>query len=428
MDIVTLTTSSVWAQGVNNTNLGVTNLPVRITKVVDDPTEGLKIEAEDYPFGAGCATLYNKGQSAAEVASNPYASPGTSEVVLFEAAGRLVGYAGNQIWMGACGTGKNYGSTNVWVSQDGTNYVQVATLDTPSVLGELAATFPSGSDPDTVNSLVVQLAENCPALVSGTTAAADSDSMLCFVDGEVISYSACAVTGQNSTTMSSYIRRGQLGTPIGSHAVGSLFLRLDGSIAKYVYDPTWQGKTIYFKFQAVNNFGNNPQPLSNLSAVSFNIGSTNSGAIDASTGLVLANSYTVNPSFSLANPTSTTITMSAVTAAFASGTVNYSARTFTIPSPSVATWYYISISDPAQTGESSPTLIATCQTAETQVGLVGNSFIGAIQAIPGGGGTNGINGGWPTSLTLNYTPPLWPIRPRPVGPAPHRGPLPFFSS
>jgi hypothetical protein len=205
---------------------------------------------------------------------------------MFEAAGRIVGFGGNQIWMGASGSGDNYGSTNVWVSQDNVNYVQVASLHTPSVLGELVATFPSSSDPDTTHSLVVQLAENCPALASGTTAAADNDTMLCYVDGEVISYSACALTGQNVYTAGTYIRRGQLGTPISSHAVGSLFLRLDASIFKYTYDPVWQGKTVYFKFQAVNSFGNNPQPLSNLSAVVFNIGSTNSGAIDAETGLV----------------------------------------------------------------------------------------------------------------------------------------------
>ena len=292
MDIVTLTTSSVWAQGVNNTNLGVTNLPVRITKVVDDPTEGLKIEAEDYPFGAGCPTLFNKGISTGTIVSNPYASPGTSEVVLFEAAGRLVGYGGNQIWMGASGTGANYGSTNVWVSQDGTNYVQVATMDTPSTIGELSAIFPTGTDPDTTHSLVVKLAENCPALASGSTEAADNDTMLCFVDGEVISYSACAVTGQNTYTMGTYIRRGQLGTTISAHSIGSLFMRLDASVVKYTYDPTWQGKTIYFKFQAVNNFGNNPQPLSNLTPVTFTIGDTNSGVVDASTGLILTTSLT----------------------------------------------------------------------------------------------------------------------------------------
>ena len=287
MDIVTLTTSSVWAAGVNNTNLGVTNLPIRILKIVDDPVEGLKIEAEDYPFGAGNPTLFNKGQAAGEVVSDTYASPGSSEVVLFEATGRLTGYSGNQIWIGACGTSENYGSTNVWVSQDNTNFVQVEAISQPAVIGDLASAFPAGSDPDTTNSLVVALAENSAALVSGTQAAADNDTMLCYVDGEVISYSAASLTGQNTYTMGSYIRRGQLGTTIGSHAAGSLFMRLDGSIVKYTYDPTWQGKTIYFKFQAVNNFGNNPQPLSSLSSVAFTIGNTNSGAVDASSGLLV---------------------------------------------------------------------------------------------------------------------------------------------
>jgi hypothetical protein len=287
MDLVTLTTSSVWAAGVNNTNLGVTNLPVRILKIVDDPVSGLKIEAEDYPFGAGAATLFNKGQSAAEVISNSYASPGSSEVVLFEATGRLVGFSGNQIWIGACGTSANYGSTNVWVSQDNTNFVQVETINQPAVIGELASAFPAGGDPDTTNSLVVALAENSAALVSGTQVAADNDTMLCYVNGEVISYSAAALTGQNTYTMNGYIRRGQLGTSIGSHAAGSLFMRLDGSIVKFTYDPTWQGKTVFFKFQAVNSFGNNPQPLSSLTSVSFTIGNTNSGAVDASSGLLV---------------------------------------------------------------------------------------------------------------------------------------------
>ncbi|MEO6983326.1 MAG: phage tail protein [Edaphobacter sp.] len=302
MDLVTLTTSSVWAAGLNNEGLGVTNLPVRITKIVDDPIEGLKLTAEDYPFSSGQATLYTKGLSPGEVVSDTYAYPGSSEVVLFEAAGRLTGFSGNQIWIGACGSSEKYGSTNVYVSQDNVNFVLAETINQTAVISSLASTFASGTDPDTTNSLVVALAENSAALSAGTTAAADNDTQLCYVDGEVISYSAAAITGQNTYTMGGHIRRGQLGTTIGSHTAGSLFMRLDGSVVKYTYDPTWQGKTIYFKFQAVNNFGNNPQPLSGLTAVSFTIGDTNSGAVDAASGEVLAamsNNIVPNGSFSM---------------------------------------------------------------------------------------------------------------------------------
>jgi hypothetical protein len=425
MDVVTITTSSVWAQGINNTNLGVTNLPVRITKIVDDPITGLKIEAEDYPFGAGCPTLFNKGQSAGEVVSNAFASPGTSEVVLFEAYGRLVNFGSNQIWLGACGTGENYGATNVWVSQDNVTYIQVATIDTPAVIGELAAIYPSGSDPDTTDNLVVQLVENSAPLASGTTTAADNDSMLVWVGGEVISYSAASVTGQNTYTLGTYIRRGQLGTTISSHAIGSLFMRLDASIFKYTYDPTWQGKTIYFKFQAVNNFGNNPQPLSNLSAVSFTILPTNSGQVSAASGLML---YQNSPQFCLVQSEPNTIAVDGeVTVTFGSNVaVTYNGGAMSIPTPTVPTWYYVCIADPNLTGDVSPyttTLTHSCSTSNANVGQIGWTFIGAIQALPAASWSSGITpnviaGGWPNPLSImTNTPTTWA---RPIGvPARH---------
>jgi hypothetical protein len=301
MDVVTISTTSVWAMGLNNENLGVSDLPVRITKIVDDPVEGLSITAEDYPFGSGQATIYNKQISQAEQVVNTMADPGTSEVVLFEATGRLTGYTGNEIWIGACGTGANYGATNVWVSQDNQTYVKVTQLGTPSIIGRTAATFAAGSDPDTANSLIVQLAENCPPLTAGTTTAADNDTMMCWVDGEVISYSAAALTAQNTYTLGTYIRRGQMGTPISSHAAGSDFLRLDSSVYRYQYDPTWEGKTVYFKFQAVNSFGNNAQPLSNLTATTFTIGTGNTATVDASTGLVFSTNLPPNVAANAAN-------------------------------------------------------------------------------------------------------------------------------
>jgi hypothetical protein len=287
MDVITISTTSAWAVGLNNISLGVSNLPVRISKVVDDPKNGLEITCEDYPWGTHQPTIYNKGISSADVVANAYADPGDAEVVMFEATDRLTGYKGNQIWIGACGTSANYGSTNVWVSQDGSKYLQVGTITSPARLGTVASTFASGSDPDTTNSLVVTLAENCPPLEAGSTTDADLGTTLCFVDGEIISYSAASVTGQNEYTLDTYIRRGQMGSIISTHGSGGLFLRLDQNIFKYTYDPTWAGKTLYFKFQAVNAFGNNPQPLGSLTAVTFTVPGVNPGTIDASSGLVI---------------------------------------------------------------------------------------------------------------------------------------------
>ena len=113
------------------------------------------------------------------------------------------------------------------------------------------------------------------------------------------------------------------------------------------------------------------------------------------------NTYSNNPAIDLSQPTSTSISMGAVAVTFGTATVNYAARTFTIPTPSSPTWYYVTIADPSQAGESgSPTLTATCQTSNALVGVQGNTYIGAIQAIPAGGGTQVLAGGWPAPQTF----------------------------
>ena len=116
----------------------------------------------------------------------------------------------------------------------------------------LDANIGSGSDPDTSTSIVVDLVENSAALEAGTTDDADKSVTQCYVDGELISYSASTATGQDQWTLGTYLRRGQMGTANTAHAAGSPFVRLDQSIFKFTYDPTSAGKTLFFKFQSVN--------------------------------------------------------------------------------------------------------------------------------------------------------------------------------
>jgi hypothetical protein len=88
--------------------------------------------------------------------------------------------------------------------------------------------------------------------------------------------------------MNGYMRRGQMGSTISAHTAGSLFMRLDSTVFKYTYDAAWAGKTLYFKFQSVNNFGNCPQDVSTLPAVQFTVPGLNPGTVSASTGIVTA--------------------------------------------------------------------------------------------------------------------------------------------
>jgi len=301
MDIVPITTSSQWAVNSKNTNLGIVNLPVRITKIVDDPKSGLEITAEDYQYGAHQPVIYNKGISAGDTVVNAYAQPDNSEVVMFEATSRLTQFQGNQIWIGAAGISSNWGSCNVWVSQDQTKYLPVGSITNPSRMGTLASALAIGTDPDTTDSMVVSLVDNSAPLEAGTTLDADSSNTICYVGGEIISYSACALTGASQYTMGSYLRRGQMGSARAAHAAGALFMRLDSTVLKYTYDPTWAGKTLYFKFQSVNNFGNCPQDLSTLTAVAFTVPGANPGTVSASTGLVSQGSLIGNGTSTILN-------------------------------------------------------------------------------------------------------------------------------
>ena len=89
--------------------------------------------------------------------------------------------------------------------------------------------------------------------------------------------------------------------------------------------------------------------------------------------------------------------MAAVAEAFPTNTASYQGRSFAIGAPAIPTTYYITVADAGYVGDAgsvSP-LPSYCETSQAKVGVTGYIFIGAIQALPGGGGSNVIPGGFP---------------------------------
>jgi Putative phage tail protein len=268
MGIVSLTTSSAWQPWSSNT-VQLVRQPARIVKIVDNPDGTLDVTCESYLFGAANASLNPKVTGQPTGPANQFADPGNTEALAFVATPRLTGYAQNQIWIGANGTDAHWGGCNVYASMDGTKYDMIGTVSVASRLGTLDATLPSGSDPDTANAFVIDLTLNSSPLESGTSADADQANTLCYVDGELLAYSTCAIVGKDQYSAGVYTRRGLFGSAITAHAAGAPFLRLDSSVLKYTFDPSWAGKTVYLKFQSFNTFGNSAQDISTLTALSF---------------------------------------------------------------------------------------------------------------------------------------------------------------
>jgi hypothetical protein len=253
MDIVTITES----------RLGLNRQWVRILEISENDSGGFDILAEEYLNGTGNAPAYsfeeNNGYSV-----NYNSSPGNANPPLIFEPPVQAGQTGGLEVDIACSGGPNWGGCDVWISSDGANYKIAGRVNGPARQGVLSALLPSGADPDTVNTLSVDLSMSSGELLSGTRADADGLHTLCYVDGELISYETADLTSAYRYDLT-YLRRGAFGTTIAAHNSGSQFARLDGGIFAYTYDKSKIGQTIYIKLLSFNIYGGGLQSLADVS-------------------------------------------------------------------------------------------------------------------------------------------------------------------
>jgi hypothetical protein len=263
MDLVSLTDSA----------LGFNGLVVRVIQVEEDSDEQLSIIAEDYlvnnatvqavapPLPGGATTMMN-------------ADPGLSNTpVIFDAPGILTA-SGFELWMASAG-GANWGGAQVWVSTDNETYVQAGTINAPARYGVTSTSYPAGTDPDTTDTLGINLSVSGGVISSGSSADADNHNTLALIDDpgnpELIAYSTATLTGANQYSLTAYTRRGVYGTSNAAHASGVPFVRLDDAIFKYAYNPAWVGKTIYVKLLPFNLYGASQYTLAMVTATAYTI-------------------------------------------------------------------------------------------------------------------------------------------------------------
>lgn len=253
MDIVTLT----------DTALGLYKYQVRITEIEEDEDGALRITAEDFPFGVATPAIYPSQVTGGYNVDYNIAPANTNAPVLFEVPVEIAA-TGLEIWLAVSG-GANWGGCEVWVSSDNATYKRVGTVNGSARMGVLSGDLGNGGDPDTINTLSVDLTQSEGLLYSGTQADADGYRTLCYVDGEFLSYQTATLTAANKYNLT-YLRRGAYGSPVGAHLAGTKFARLDEGIFKYTYVADEIGKTLYFKFPAFNQYGGGKQDYSAVAA------------------------------------------------------------------------------------------------------------------------------------------------------------------
>ena len=232
------------------------------------------------PIGVGTAILHAK-QATAGAPLDPFVDPGsTNAPIIFEPTAGLTGGA-TEVWIIASG-GADWGGCQVWVSTDGNTYGLAGTIYRGGRQGVLTASLPATADPDTADTLAVDLGESQGQLLSGTQADADAYVTLCYCDGELISYETATLIATYRYHLT-YLRRGGYGTTIGTHASGAPFARFgpnDPSLFRYGYPASFVGAAIYVKLPAFNIFGQQLQGLAAASAHGYTLLGTGGQSLD----------------------------------------------------------------------------------------------------------------------------------------------------
>ena len=259
MDLVTLT----------DTKLGMSKWPVRITSVTEAENGDIQIEAEDYPAGMASATLY-PNQSPGGYQHDYNTPAGTAPAPYFfegpaakTPTGLSVNIAVNP------STNTNWGGTQVWASNDGTNYRQIGVVYGPSRAGTLSANVLNTDTSVAINNL-----NGVTQLTSGSATDAANLSTLCYIGGanpEYFAFQTATLTGAQAYTLSG-LNRGAYSTGPQAHSSGDPFVRVDTAVALYDdLDLTMVGKTIYVKLCSFNQYGGAQQGLADVSAYSYTI-------------------------------------------------------------------------------------------------------------------------------------------------------------
>jgi hypothetical protein len=260
MDLVTITEPL----------LGLDQKIVRIKSIEEDEYNGLTIEAEEWPFGAGTGTLYTteEGDPGGQPTHND--PPGDIETPLIidvPVNYRLVN-GQPELMIGAAGLSTLWGGCEIWVSEDNATYQKIGRLDGPARIGVLTDTLPVGDTIDLVNTLSVDLTESDGALTSTSYDNMIDSVTLSYCGGEFLDYQTATLTGSNAYDLTT-LRRGDYGTTISEHLAGERFARLDSAFMRYTLPASRIGTTLYFKFPSYNVYGNGLQSLGDVSAYTY---------------------------------------------------------------------------------------------------------------------------------------------------------------
>lgn len=257
-------------------NLGLTKFPVRVREIDEDDDDTLNIVAENFPGVIGSYTADQQTGISSVPSTIPdqfAAAPSVNTPAVIEPSSAFTNGVAEIIVAASAPAGS--GGCIVNISFDASNYEPIGTIYNNAPQGLLTANLASHTDPDTTDTLSVDLTESLVTpLTSVTHADADALRTLALIcapptvaggstvlasNGELISFGTVAATGTYTANLT-YLRRGQYGTSPGAHSTNDLFSVIDvlGSSrtsVSFALPKQYIGQPVYLKLQSFNQFG-----------------------------------------------------------------------------------------------------------------------------------------------------------------------------
>jgi hypothetical protein len=170
----------------------------------------------------------------------------------------------------------NWGGCNIWISLDDVSYQLIGTLSGPSTIGALSQPLPGygGINPDTADTLYVNLAECGKALPSVSSALAQSGYSLCILQDvsgfELLSYTTATLVSADTYALTG-LYRGLYGTTPRAFGAGSSFLAVGtaANVFETALPQAYVGMTVWVKAQSFNVFHSATQELSSCVAYPY---------------------------------------------------------------------------------------------------------------------------------------------------------------
>jgi len=258
---------------ITDVNTQLYNIPVLIKSIEENENGEFDIEAEEYPYGVNSVVQYPVQNPINKVINYDSPAPPANTPLFLEPTEQLLDSPSSlALWIAISGPA-NYGGCEVWVSTDGNSYVQFGKVITNARMGVSTSALGITTDPDTSDTLGVDLSQSNGSLMSGTKADADVYNTLCYCGRELISFETAKLTGTNTYNLT-YLRRGAYGSTIQNIPAGSQFVRLDGSVIKYPFVSSRIGQQLWFKFPTKNVYGGGLQDISTATAYTYTLQGT----------------------------------------------------------------------------------------------------------------------------------------------------------